>query len=225
MVAGSLFVALLLVKPWGGPTQTPSDAIAAMPPPWASTNPTASNALLQVAVAPPVPETWPVTVADEAGGRAGDRRAPSMQSRLASHTGTWGMAALGNGPRFVLDEPWVDWAAVPPSQSRRAADRIATWPGTGICTGLPVVLDRPSIVAVTTPASVADDPPIEGWWSDGGRIASLDGSIRVLSAFGSRGVTYLERVDGSTWPPGRYAFDVGRGDEIVSLVVCLARAG
>jgi hypothetical protein len=135
------------------------------------------------------------------------------------------MAALGNGPRFVRDEPWVDWAAVAPEHSARAANRIGTWPGTGICTGLPVVLDRPSIVAVTTPADTDDDLPIEGWWSDGGRIASLDGSIRVLPASGSRGVTYLERVDGSTWPAGRYAFDVGRGDDIVSLVVCLTRAG
>jgi hypothetical protein len=47
----------------------------------------------------------------------------------------------------------------------------------------------------------------------------------VVLALGSRGVTYLERVDGSTWPAGRYAFDVGSGDGIVSLVVCLTRAG
>ncbi len=221
-----LFIALLMVKPWDARTKVQPDVIAALPSPSASASPTTSPAFVVEGVAPALPETWPVTRANGAGVRAVDRRDPSMQSRLASRIGgAWGVATLGNGPRFVRDEPWVDWAAVPPERSSRAADRIATWPGAGICAGLPVVFDRPSIVAVTTPAGVADDPPIEGWWSDGGRIASLDGSIRVLSAFASPGVAYLERIDGSTWPAGRYAFDVGSGDAIVSLVVCLTRAG
>jgi hypothetical protein len=154
-----------------------------------------------------------------------DARDLSARESLASRAGSWGIATVGNGPRIVRDEPWVDWAAVVPGSSTRAADRIATWPGTGICTGLPVVFDLASFVAVTTPADVADDPPIEGWWSDGGRIVSLDGSIRERSASGSGGIAYVERIDGSAWPAGRYAFDVGRGDETVSLVVCLTRAG
>lgn len=224
LVAGCAFIALVVVKPWGGGEELQPLARATTPSASAPTNSNASPAAI-AAVVPAPPETWPVTHAGDAAVGTRDPRDPSVVSWLVSHTGTWGIATLGSGPRVVREEPWVDWAAVAAERSARAADRISTWPGTGICTGLPVVFDLPSLVAVTAPSTVADDPPIEGWWSDGGRIVSLDASIRVASPFDGRGITYLERVDGSAWPAGRYAFDVGGGDEIVSLVVCLTRSG
>ena len=128
-------------------------------------------------------------------------------------------------PQIVRDEPWVDWAAVVPEATSQAADRIATWPGTGICTGIPVLLDRPTAIGVSTSIDLGADPPIEAWWSDGGRTAALEGSIRELYALGDGGLTVLERLDGSAWPAGRYEFHVGRGDRILALVVCLAGSG
>jgi hypothetical protein len=224
LAAGALFIAVVVAKPWGGPVATQPVAVATTASASASAGPSTSGAAAPLPVSV-LPETWPVTAVGDASVRGVEPRDPSASGRLASHAGSWGVAALGNGPRIVRDEPWVDWAPVLPERTTQAADRISTWPGTGICTGLPVVLDLPSVVAVTTPTDVVLDRPIEGWWSDGGRIAWLDGSIRVLSGVGSVGVTYLERVDGSTWPAGRYAFDIGRGDAIVSLVICLARTG
>jgi hypothetical protein len=166
---------------------------------WAAATPSAAVPAVGVRAA----ETWPVTESDVESSGARDPRDPSTSTALAKVIGTCGVAALGNGPRLVRDEPGVDWSAVAPEASTRVANRIATWPSTGV----PL------------------DPPIEGWWSDGGRVASLDGSIRELSGYGRRGLSYLERIDGSPWPPGRYESHVGDGDEVVAIVVCRRGAG
>jgi hypothetical protein len=78
---------------------------------------------------------------------------------------------------------------------------------------------------VTAPADLVPDWRLVGWWTDGGKVASLDGSVRQISPAGDRGISYLERVDGAPWPPGRYEFHVIAGKRTVALTVCLTRLG
>ena len=94
-----------------------------------------------------------------------------------------------------------------------------------LCAGYPTIYDRPSFVAVTAPTDLAPDWRLVGWWTDGGRVASLDGSVRQIPSTGSRGISYLERVDGAPWPSGRYEFHVISGERTVALTVCLTRRG
>ena len=225
-VGATMLVAIAVAKPWGSPATTPTGDVALAAPsatPVASViEPTAASLPSEPVIAEP---TWPVAVGEAGRIPAPDPRDPSTTATMAQFAGSWGVAALGSGPRFVRDEPWAEWTAVSPATSRKSPDRILTWPGTGICTNTPVVDERPSVVAITTPVGATPDRPIEGWWADAGHVGSLDGSIRELSASGPPGVAYLERLDGSPWPSGRYEFHVSRGARIIALVVCLAPTG
>jgi hypothetical protein len=138
---------------------------------------------------------------------------------LASRSGTWGVGAGGTGPRLVRDDPWTDWVAVEPVAVDGPA--IAVWPDTGLCRATPVLLDRPSLVAVTVPPGLAPDWRLETYWSNGPTIVRLDGRVRQVSPPGNRGISYLEQVDGSDWPDGRYEFRVLAGDHATSLTVCI----
>ena len=64
-----------------------------------------------------------------------------------------------------------------------------------------------------------------GWWTDGGHVANLEGSIRQISPAGNRGISYLERTDQAAWPLGRYEFHVVTGSSAVELTVCITRRG
>jgi hypothetical protein len=81
------------------------------------------------------------------------------------------------------------------------------------------------VVAVTAPVDTIPYFRVVGWWTDGGRVASLAGSVRQAAPSGANGIRYLERVDQAPWPAGRYEFHVFQGDAIVALTVCMARLG
>jgi hypothetical protein len=138
---------------------------------------------------------------------------------LSTRSGAWGVGTGGSGPRLVRDDPWTDWAPVDPTPAEGPA--IAVWPDTGLCHQLPVLLDRPLLVAVTVPPGLAPDWRLETYWSNGPTITRLDGRVRQVSPPGNRGISYLEEVDGSTWPDGRYEFRVVTGDHVTSLTVCI----
>jgi hypothetical protein len=126
---------------------------------------------------------------------------------------------------MLRDEPWSDWTAATVEVVDGAPAHVATWPDTDVCAGYPTVYDRPTLVAVTTPRDVAPDRVLRGWWTDGANVASLDGSVVQISPPGNRGIGYLERLDQSPWPPGRYEFHVVAGETSVAMTVCLTRRG
>jgi hypothetical protein len=206
VVAASIVVllGLVVVKPWAG--SAPADR----------QEPAVASSATAAAVVPP-----------SAAANGGPSRAATSTDigSLAAHAGTWGVGDGGAGPRLIRDEPWLDWQDVVPETSSDIPDRIATWPGTDICERLPVLFDRPLFVAVTAPIDLQADWRLEGWWSDGGRVASLDGSVRQMSPPGVGGISYLERLDGQPWPDGRYEFHVVASDSTLALTFCLARTG
>lgn len=190
----ALFVGIVVVKPWA-----PSRAPTAVP-------------LAAVAEAAPIP-TLPVA------GPAMNDEAATIGS-LATHSGRWGVGIAGLGDDD--DDPaWVEWTPVEPEPADETPDRIAMWPGTGVCNGVPVLHERPLFFAVTGPLDLPVDRRLVAWWSDGGRTASLAGSIRQVTPVGDRGVSYLVRLDRATWQAGRYEFHVEAGDRRFALTVCV----
>jgi hypothetical protein len=186
-------LALVVIKPWAW------SSAPTVPPAIAVTE---AGPVQSVAIA------QPVTPAE----------APTIGS-LATHSGKWGVGIAGLG---VDDDPaWVDWTAVDPEPAGDTPIRIAMWPGTGVCADVPVLHERPLFFAVTGPLDLPVDRRLVAWWSDGGRTASLDGSIRQVTAVGDLGVSYVVRLDRSTWQAGRYEFHVVAGDRRVSLTVCV----
>ena|SRR5436190_13694250 len=140
---------------------------------------------------------------------------------LARRSGAWGVGTGGSGPRMVRDDPWFDWVPVDPaSDDETGGPRLAVWPDSGLCSQTPSLLGGPRLVAVTAPRGLAPDWRLFGWWSDGSHITSLDGVVREVSPAGNRGISYLERLDGASWPDGRYEFNVVAGTNVTSLVVC-----
>jgi hypothetical protein len=212
----TLLVGVAIVKPWAGPeTLRPSAEVR--PSPHGSAAP----------VAPPDPlaadPVWPaVSVASGPAGEAVTEAEAAVAS-LRVRSGTWGVGATGAGPRLVRDEPWVDWAPVAPEEVDGPPAHIAIWPGTDLCLGYPSIFDRPTVVAVTTPTRLDPARSVVGWWTDGGRVAMLTGSIREVMPNGGAGVAYLERVDRAPWPAGRYEFHLETGGRTLALTVCLAR--
>ena len=86
---------------------------------------------------------------------------------------------------------------------------------------MPALADWPAFIAVTAPRSLSADWHLTGWWSDGSRVANLAGSLREVSSPGERGIKYLTRLDGATWPAGRYEFHAIDGTDEVALTICL----
>ena len=227
------FLGLAIVKPWAGTTPpdrpstaTETETLTARPE--ASTpGPAATPASVsRPMIVPPPPEPgWPAEAGVANAGQGGATQAAVALGFLAVHSGTWGVGNVGVGPRMLRDEPWYDWTAVVPEASTETPGRIATWPDTSLCAGYPTIYDRPSVVAVTAPTDFGPDLRLVGWWTDGGNVASLAGSIRQAPSAGDTGIAYLERVDRAPWPPGRYEFHVIAGERTVALTVCLTRRG
>jgi hypothetical protein len=223
VVVGAVVIsmAVAIVKPWSIPAVAPPDA-REIPSPM--TSPSARTerpvALAQI----PAP-TWPAASYASAPTWSAASEAEGALRALTDHSGTWGIGNAGVGPRMLRDEPWADWAAVSPEVAANLPLHVATWPDTNLCTGYASIYDRPSIVAVTTPADIAPDWRLVGWWTDGVNAADLAGSVRQVSPAGNRGISYLERTDRAPWPPGRYEFHVIAGGRAFALTVCLTRRG
>ena len=227
-----VFLGLMVVKPWAGhsgpdvslsaPARVEVAAAAARP---AGPVPSVAAVARPVVIPVATEAGWPAAAsADDLNGRFASQAEEALGS-LTIYSGSWGVGNAGLGPRLLRDEPWFDWTAVVPEASSDPPNRIAIWPGTSLCAGYPTIYDRPSFVAVTAPTDLAPDRRLVGWWTDGGRVASLDGSVRQIPSTGSRGISYLERVDGAPWPSGRYEFHVISGERTVALTVCLTRRG
>ena len=222
-VVGAVLVSLVvvIVKPWAvaptGARVEPSPGL-----PIASAAVAAQAAVAAIAQAAP---TWPAATIVTAEAAAATSETEGARAELTIHSGAWGVGSAGVGPRILREEPWSDWAAAVPETAADYPAHIPRWPGTGVCTGLPTIYDRPSLVAITTPADLAPDWRLDGWWTDGGHAATLEGSLRESSPAGDPGVRYLERTDNAKWPPGLYEFHVSSGRTTVALTVCLTRRG
>ena len=211
----TLLVAVTIAKPWAGPETRPG-AAQVRPSPHGSAGP----------APPPDPladPTWPAISGASGPAGVAVTEASAALASLKVRSGTWGIGATGTGPRLMRDDPWVDWAAVAPEEVDGPPAHIAVWPGTDLCVRYPTIFDRPTVVVVTTPLRLDPAGPLVGWWTDGGRVAALTGSIRELMPNGSLGIGYLERVDRAPWPAGRYEFHVETGGRTLALTVCLAR--
>ncbi len=102
---------------------------------------------------------------------------------------------------------------------------VVLWPGTGICAGVPRLLDQPLFFAVTSSRDLPVDRRLEAWWTDGGRVASLDGSLHQITPVGDRGISYLVRNDLAPWPAGRYEFHVEGGGRTYAVTICIPAEG
>jgi hypothetical protein len=212
-----VFLGVLIAKPWQGTPAAPPAPAAIVTTVIPRATATAAPTPHPTAIATPA---WPAAT----GGRMASTLpswANAVLSPLVRHSGAWGVGDGGDGPRLTRDTPWSDWIAAKPLVTGSLAETIFTWPGTDLCVGLPALEDRPAFIAVTAPNTLAKGWTVTGWWSDGGRVASLDGSLRQLSSTGERGITFLERLDSATWPVGRYEFHVDDGTRIVALTICL----
>ena len=171
----ALFLTAVTLKPWDDtavdPLPTTRADAPAQPPIALVSHPPPT----QPAATPPWPAipagVPPRTSAAATIGRLDD---------LARRAGTWGVWVAGAGPRLIREEPWSDWVGVRPEPSTGAPSHVATWPGTDVCDRVPMLAGRPTVVAVTAPAQLPD-ARVDGWWTDGVRVATLAGSIGYLS--------------------------------------------
>ncbi|MEP6638705.1 MAG: hypothetical protein ABJC39_05085 [Chloroflexota bacterium] len=221
VVAASIFLAAVVVKPWVGPPSSPT-ALATAPGP--STQ-APVEAVAPVAVVRRESPTWPAGSRSTRAADVATLEAESALGALVARSGAWGVGDAGVGPRLLRDEPWTDWAKVTPEPIIRVPIHLATWPDTDLCAGFPVIYDSPSLVAVTAPADLVPDWWLSGWWTDGNQVASLAGSVRQVSPAGNRGISYLERTDHERWPSGRYELIVIAGASTLSMTICLTRRG
>jgi hypothetical protein len=209
----------VLVKPWETTPITPVEAAIASPMPVAPP----AFAVIRIQPTPLPAPVWPAASVASKHAAAIATEAEGALVELALHSGTWGVGAAGVGPRMLRDEPWSDWAAATPESVDGGPLNILMWPGTSLCDGYPMINDRPSLVAVTTAADLVRGWRLVGWWTDGGKVESLDGSVRQISPVGHSGISYLERTDRAPWPSGRYEFHVIARDRVVALTVCITR--
>jgi hypothetical protein len=223
---GLIVVAAVLVKPWDG-ASSPAPAPIPTAPPVIAVAPALPRILVPrpAASVPAADPTWPSALVPSPLATQTAKEAEGALGSLAAHAGNWGIGTAGVGPRMLRDEPWSDWTAATVEVVDGAPAHVATWPDTDVCAGYPTVYDRPTLVAVTTPRDVAPDRVLRGWWTDGVNVASLEGSVVQISPPGNRGIGYLERLDQSPWPPGRYEFHVVAGETSVAMTVCLTRRG
>jgi hypothetical protein len=225
IVIGAVVVllAVAIAKPWAGPdTQSTARVRPTFADPTASPRAPVANAPAAAGsvVADP---SWPATTVASGPVDRAVAEAESALGSLTSRSGAWGVGATGAGPRLIREEPWEDWTPVAIEQVDGPPAHIAIWPGTDLCVGYPTIFDRPTVVAITAPAHIDPAASVVGWWTDGGRVASLTGSIRQIAPVGTAGIGYLERVDRAPWPAGRYEFHLETGGRTVALTVCLAR--
>ena len=220
IVAIVLFLAVVLLKPWVGPPAPSTTERLATPEPAAS-----PGVFAVVPLAPQADPSWPAASIPSTLADATASQAEGVLGALSVHSGTWGVGDAGVGPRMLRDEPWTDWVALIPETVDAGPLHVLTWPGTDACGGFPQIYDQPSLVAVTAPPDLAPDWRLTGWWTDGYKVAGLEGSVRQVSPAGNRGISYLERTDRAPWPAGRYEFHVIVGQRTVALTVCVTRRG
>ena len=219
LVAIAVVLAAVVAKPWTPVPSSPS--IVAPEEPVR----TAGFAIVPVEPVPEATPDWPAASVPSRLAHATALQAERALRALSLRSGTWGVGNAGVGPRMLREEPWSDWVAAGPESVDGGPLHVAIWPGSSLCQGFPTIYDQPSLVAVTTPADVVPDWLLVGWWTDGQRLAPLEGSVRQVSPAGNRGISYLERTDRAQWPPGRYEFHVIAGDQTVALTVCITRRG
>jgi hypothetical protein len=219
LIVVAVVLGAVVVKPW---MQVPSSGPAV-----AQDEPSRSPAFAIVPVepGPEVTPDWPAAPVPSQLADATALQAERALRSLSLRSGTWGVGNAGVGPRMLREEPWSDWVAASPESVDGGPLHVAMWPGSGLCQGFPTIYDQPSLVAVTTPRDLVPDWDLVGWWTDGQRVAPLEGSVRQVSPAGNRGISYLERTDRAQWPPGRYEFHVIAGDRTVALTVCITRRG
>ena len=222
VVAAGLFLASVLLKPW---SSQPTDAQAGIASPSPAASPDFAVIPIIGAPAEDLIPVWPAAAVASRASEATAAQAEAALGTLAARSGTWGVGAVGVGPRMLRDEPWTDWAATAPEAVDGGPLNVMLWPGTSLCDGYPTIYDHPSLVAVTAPADLVPDWRLVGWWTDGSDVAALAGSVGQVSPAGNRGISYLERTDRAAWPRGRYEFHVIAGQRAVALTVCITRRG
>jgi hypothetical protein len=239
-VAVVIFLAVVSLKPWDPSVVTPV----------ASPRPVASEAALveqpshAVATAAGVPTPASTQPTDVTTDETADVSWPALPAAISPadavaatedglgdlrrRAGTWGVWVAGAGPRILREEPWTDWVAVRPEPATSSPLNIALWPGTEVCERLPVLSGAPRVVAVTTPSTLRGVSRIDGWWTDGAHVASLSGSLGYISPperTGRLTSQLLVRVDGATWPAGRYELHVPARGSVTALTFCIATVG
>lgn len=228
-----LVLAVVIAKPWTNAQPQPAKQAPDLLAVTASARPTATRAATTAPEATPaaVP-TWPVPPGPLNGPTLISAQAEGVLPMLDVRRGTWGIGVIGVGPRLSRDATWVDWSAIEPEVVEGPAQdglarHVLIWPGTGVCTGVPVTDDHPTIVAVTLPVDIRRGANVgdgwSGWWTDGGRTASIDDSVTVVAMRDESGIAAIERIDRTPWPIGRYEFQLRTGDRTFDLTVCLTR--
>ncbi len=162
------------------------------------------------------------------GGQPGVARTPeprssasraieAMVARLVVHSGDWGVgsAAWETGSGSTPGSASSDWRPV----EAIVEDSAAALTSRPSCPPAPT-LPRGTLIALTVPRSISPDWRAEVIRFDGAASAVLPG-VRQVSPPGNRGITYLERADGSKWLNGAYRFRILTPARSVSLVACL----
>lgn len=216
-VVAMALLGLVIARPWGSAPATDTSPTAPSVAPSVVSGQRPAPSVRSVAIEVP---SWPVVPSHPRALSVTSGDAERLLRPPADRSAEWSVADAGARPRLADDGSWVDWLAVPVAPATDAPGTVVMWPGTGLCTDLPVLQGGPSFIAVSAPDRVARVPHLTGWWSDGTRVASLDGSVRQV--VGSTGLGVLERLDGSRWPSGRYEFHVSIGARTLAMTVCLA---
>ena len=212
-----LVLAVVIAKPWANAQPAPAKpvpdllAVTAASPARDRRGPGDDRPGVHAAAVP----TWPVQPGPLNAPTLISAQAESALPMLDVRRGTWGIGVIGVGPRLSRDATWADWTAIEPEVVQGPAQdglarHVLIWPGTGLCTGVPVTDDHPRIVAVTLPVDIRRGANVgdgwSGWWTDGGRAASIDDSVTVVAMRDQSGIAAIERIDRTPWPIGRYEF-------------------
>ena len=225
----ALALVVLIAKPWAGP-----DGRTTGPAPTSADLAASSSRPTATSYATPIADPgWPVPDWSRTGATLASTQAEGALASLEGRRGTWGVGATGSGPRLIRDDTWSDWTSVEPEVVTGAAVQdemprhILIWPGSGLCTGLQAINERPTVIAVTLPATIKPGPAVgdgwRGWWTDGGRTASIDDSVRTVPTGDRSGIVAIERIDGAPWPVGLYEFQLRVADRIFDMAVCMTR--
>ena len=143
---------------------------------------------------------------------------PSVLGSLAQHSGTWGVGASGIGPHNEA-EPWAEWTAITPI-AVASSSVVPRYPSRSMCDGVASLPADPLFIAISHEADVPADRRVLGWYWDDGTPTPVAGAIHQVTT-GDRGIAYVIRNDRSSWPAGRYEFELVAGPDVVALTVCL----
>ncbi len=215
-------LAVVIAKPWAmAPASVPATA---------APSPTAASAVVQAAPAidPALAggpatafvRTWPVLAVQPRAGGLRPTASEQLASREVASQG-WSVGDGGSGPRLLHDERWAEWQAASVAPATGDPEDIVVWPGSGVCNGLPLLDALPSFLAVSAPPRLGAVERLAAWWSDGARVVALANSVREIAAGPRSTVRFLERIDGTRWPAGRYEIHATVGAGTFAVTVCL----